>query len=87
MRIGRNPHVNLVLHVLHTSLMFSVILVLAWGISFLMAWLHALQPFPPETYRFLAVAKRWLVYFDVALAATALLLGAKQFIKATWEAQ
>ena len=87
MRRSRDPHVDLVVHVLQTSLMFSVILVLAWGLSFLMAWLHALQPFPPETYRFLASAKLWLVYFDVALAATALLLGAKQFIKATWEAQ
>ena len=87
MRSGRDPHVNLVLHVLHTSLMFSVILVLAWGLSFLMAWLHALQPFPPETYRFLASAKLWLVYFDVGLATAALLLGARQFIKATWEAR
>ena len=87
MRIGGDPLVNLVLHVLHTSLMFSVILVLAWGLSFLMAWLHALQPFPPETYRFLAGAKLWLVYFDVGLAATALMLGATRFIKKAWEAK
>ena len=86
MRGSQDPHVKLVLHVLHTSLMFSVILVLAWGISFLLEGLHALQPFPPETYRFLAVAKRWLVYFDVAFAAAAFLSGAMRFIKETWEA-
>jgi len=87
MRASRSPLVKLVLHVLHTSLAFSVILVLAWGISLLMEWLHALHPFPTETYRFLAATKRWLVYFDVGLAAAAMLLGAKQFIKATWEAK
>ena len=87
MRRSRDPHVDLVVHVLQTSLMFSVILVLAWGISFLMGWLHALHPFPTETYRFLAAAKRWLVYFDVGFAAAALLSGAMRFIKETWEAK
>ena len=82
----RSPLVNLVLHVLQTSLMFSMILVLAWGVSFLMAWLHGLHPFPPETHRFLATAKRWIVYFDVGFAAAALLSGAMRFIKETWEA-
>ncbi|MCC8363960.1 hypothetical protein LK996_12850 [Lysobacter sp. A6] len=67
--------------------MFCAILVLAWGVSLLMGWLHALHPFPAETYRFLAVAKQWLVYFDVGFAAAALLVGATRFIKETWEAQ
>ena len=87
MRRSRDPQVNLVAHALHTSLMFSAILVLAWGVSFLMEWLHALHPFPLETYRFLAATKRWLVYFDVGLAALALLSGTMRFIKETWEAK
>lgn len=87
MRRSRGPHVNLVVHVFQTSLIFSAILVLAWGVSFLMGWLHALHPFPPETYRFLAATKRWLVYFDVGFAAAALLSGAMRFIKETWEAK
>jgi hypothetical protein len=87
MRSSRHPLVDLVLHVLHTSVAFSAILLLAWGVSFLMEWLHALHPFPPETYRFLAATKRSLVYFDVGLAAVGLLSGTMRFIKETWEAK
>jgi hypothetical protein len=67
--------------------MFSTILVLAWGVSFLVAWLHELHPFPPETYRFLTSVKRWLVYFDVAVLAVSLLWSTKRFIQEAWEAQ
>ena len=73
-------------HLLITSLMFSAVLVLAWCVSYLVAWLHQVHPFPPETYRFLTSVKRWLVYFDVALLAAGLLSSATRFIKETWEA-
>ena len=87
MRRSRYPLTHLLLHLLNTSLMFSAILVFAWGVSLLMAWLHALHPFPAETYRFLADAKCWLVYFDVGFAAAGLLFGAIRFIAETWEVQ
>jgi hypothetical protein len=77
----------LLTHLVGTAIVFTAILVLAWGMSYLVAWLHAVHPFPPETYRFLAVVKRWLVYVDVAVSAAALLYNTVQFIRRTWEAK
>lgn len=83
----RRPLAKLLTHLTITAMTFNVILVLAWSASYLTGWLHELRPFPPETYRFLAVAGRWLLYVDVAVAASILLIGAMHFIRATWEAK
>ena len=80
-------HLMLLVHLWGTACVFVAILVLAWGMSYLVASLHALHPFPPETYRFLAVVKRWLVYVDVVVSAAALLYGTIEFIRRTWEAK
>lgn len=77
----------LLAHLVITALTFGAILVLAWCASYLIDWFHAMRPFPPETYRFLAGVSLWLVYVDVAVSAMILLIGTTRFIQTTWEAR
>jgi hypothetical protein len=84
---GANSIVAALMHLLGTAIVFGAILLLAWCISFLIGWLHAMHPFPPEAYRFLSGAKLWLVYFDVTVTAVLVVVGAVRFIERTWEAK
>ena len=77
--------VKLLTHLLGTAVMFSAILVLSWGLSYLVHRLNRTHPFPVEIYSFVTKIELWLLYVDVALSAVVLLFGAARFLQEFWD--
>ena len=77
--------IKLLTHLLGTAVMFSAILVLAWGLSFLVHKLHEAHPFPPAIYSVVTTIELWLVYIDVVISGVVLLFGAVRFLQEIWE--
>jgi hypothetical protein len=77
--------VKLLTHLLGTAIIFSTILVLTWGLSYLVSGLNARHPFPPEIFRFVITIELWLVYLDVLISGAVFLFGAARFLQEAWE--
>jgi len=77
--------VKLLAHLLGTAIMFSAILVVAWGLSYLVHKLNATHPFPPAIYAFVTTIEVWLVYIDVLISGIVFLFGAFRFLQEIWE--
>ena len=88
---GRRRHsywlsvVKLVAHLLGTAIMFSAILVLSWGLSYLVHRLNVTHPFPEEIYTVVTKIELWLVYIDVVISGAVLVFGAVKFLQEIWE--
>lgn len=77
--------IKLLTHLLGTAIMFGAILMLAWGLSYLVSWLNAAHPFPSEIYKFVTTIEIWLVYIDVVISGIVFLFGAGRFLQEAWE--
>jgi hypothetical protein len=77
--------VKLLTHLLGTAVMFGAILMLAWGLSYLVSELNAAHPFPPAIYAFVTTIEIWLVYIDVLISGIVFLFGAGRFLQEVWE--
>lgn len=88
---GRRRHsywlslVKLLAHLLGTAIMFSAILVLSWGLSYLVHLLNVAHPFPQEIYSVVTKIELWLVYIDVVISGAVLFFGALKFLQEIWE--
>lgn len=72
--------VKLLAHLLGTAIMFVAILLVSWGLSFLVHKLHTAHPFPDEIYNFVTKIELWLVYIDVVISGIVLVFGAYKFL-------
>ena len=68
-------------HLLGTAVMFAAILLVAWGLAYMVHYLHASHPFPDSVYQTVIAIETWLVYIDVAVCAIVLAFGIRRFIK------
>jgi hypothetical protein len=70
---------GLIGHLLGTGVIFVAFLVIAWGISFILAGLDALHKFPPEVWDIFTKIEVWLIYADLLLCTIVFVAGAWRF--------
>ena len=72
--------IKLLAHLLGTAIMFVAILLVSWGLSYLVHKLHLAHPFPDGIYDFVTKIELWLVYIDVIISGIVLVFGAWKFL-------
>lgn len=71
----------LVGHLIGTALIFLAFFILAWGLSVVVAHLHAIHPLPDEIFRYITKLETGIVYADSAFCGIVLAAGAWRFIR------
>lgn len=72
---------NFLGHLFGTAVMFVAILLVAWGLSFLVSYLHGRHPFPDSVYQVVTYIEIGLVYIDIVVSAIVLFFGLKRFTR------
>ncbi len=66
-------------HLIGSFLVFVTLLVLSWGLGFVLGWLNAHQPFSDEDLKVISKLKTSMLYFDAILCASVSISGAWTF--------
>ena len=72
---------NLIGHLVGSSILFVSFIALGWFISVFYFWLNGVHPFPDNVSIFITKCELYLVYADAVLCGTVILVGACRFIK------
>lgn len=72
---------NLIGHLVGSSILFVTFIGLGWLISFFYHWLDAIHKFPHDVSIFIAKCELYLVYADAILLGILIIVGAWRFIK------
>ncbi|HEX6832531.1 MAG TPA: hypothetical protein VF132_03265 [Rudaea sp.] len=70
---------GLIGHLLGTGAIFIAFLLIAWLISFLLASIELVHPFPPDISDIFAHIEVWLIYADFIVCAIVFIAGAWRF--------
>jgi len=66
-------------HLISSFLVFVMLLVLTWGLGFLLAWLNQRQPMSDEDLKVISKLKTGMLYLDAILYAYVSISGAWNF--------
>jgi hypothetical protein len=67
-------------HLIGSFLVFVTLLLLTWGVEFLLAWLNNHQPLSDEDLKVISKLKIALLSFDAVLCAYVSISGARFFL-------
>ena len=76
---------RLLSHLVGTAVIFLSILLIAWGLAYVIHKLNEAHNFPPEIYAVVTGIELAIIYIDVGLSSIVLLFGAVRFLKEAWE--
>jgi hypothetical protein len=68
-------------HLCGTAVIFLALIIIAWGISFVFAKLHAIHNFPEQIYAFITTVELTIVYIDALASAIVLIVGLVRFCR------
>lgn len=72
---------NLIGHLVGSSILFVSFIGLGWIISLFYHWLDGIHKFPQDVSTFITECELYLVYADAVLCGLVILVGAWRFIK------
>lgn len=72
---------GLIGHLIGTAIIFSSVLILGWGVSYLAHFLDGHHKFPDQIYGSVMAFEVGLFWFDVVISSIVLLFGAWRFIR------
>jgi len=73
--------IHLIGHLVGTAVIFTAVMSLGWGVSYMAHLLHDHHRFPDQIYNSIMWFEVGLFWFDVAISSVVLLIGACRFLK------
>jgi hypothetical protein len=72
---------NLIGHLVGSSILFVSFILLGWCVSFFLHWLDGIHKLPPDVFVFITKCELYLVYGDAVLCGILFVAGAWKFFK------